>query len=134
MEEEFQIWPLDCYMQSQKLLFPRELSRRPCQIEIGFQTLRVHLPVGSLIDYLHLWDLLSNIELQPGREDRHILVWQLMAFIQQRRLTRVFSWGQALLGTIAGFGNLGLPQNANSSFGLWPKTNAGLQIGWPKEV
>jgi hypothetical protein len=30
------------------------------------------LPVGALVDYLHLWDLLSNVELQPGIEDKHI--------------------------------------------------------------
>jgi hypothetical protein len=30
------------------------------------------LTVGALIDYLHLWEVLSEFELQPGREDKHI--------------------------------------------------------------
>lgn len=30
------------------------------------------LPVGVLIDYLRLWDILANIQLQPGIEDKHI--------------------------------------------------------------
>jgi len=34
--------------------------------------IRGALNVQVLIEYLHLWDLLSNIELQPGEEDTHI--------------------------------------------------------------
>jgi hypothetical protein len=30
------------------------------------------LPVAVIIDYLQLWDLLANFQLQPGIEDRHI--------------------------------------------------------------
>jgi hypothetical protein len=30
------------------------------------------LTVGALIDYLHLWDALSDLVLQPDIEDRHI--------------------------------------------------------------
>jgi hypothetical protein len=30
------------------------------------------LPVAVLVDYLRLWDILTNIQLQPGIEDRHI--------------------------------------------------------------
>ncbi|WVZ62943.1 hypothetical protein U9M48_012631 [Paspalum notatum var. saurae] len=33
------------------------------------------LDVGVLTDYLHLWDLLSGLQLQPEVEDRHI--WKL---------------------------------------------------------
>jgi hypothetical protein len=78
------------------------------------------------------------LSYSPAGKIDIFLLRQLMAFIQQRRLTRVFSWGHVHLGTIAGtiagFGNLGLPQSANSSLGLCPKTNVGLQIDWPKEV
>jgi hypothetical protein len=30
------------------------------------------LPVGVLVDYLRLWDILADFQLQPGIEDRHI--------------------------------------------------------------
>jgi hypothetical protein len=30
------------------------------------------LSVGVLIEYLQLWDLLSEVELQPETEDKHI--------------------------------------------------------------
>lgn len=30
------------------------------------------LTVGALIDYLHLWEALSDISLQPNIEDKHI--------------------------------------------------------------
>lgn len=30
------------------------------------------LTVGVIIDYVHLWDVLSNFSLQPDVEDRHI--------------------------------------------------------------
>jgi hypothetical protein len=30
------------------------------------------LPVGVLVDYLQLWDILADFQLQPGIEDRHI--------------------------------------------------------------
>ena len=35
------------------------------------------LPVGVLIDYLRLWDILSNFQLQPEMEDKHI--WRFSA-------------------------------------------------------
>jgi hypothetical protein len=35
------------------------------------------LPVGVLIDYLRLWDILANLQLQPGTEDKHI--WRFIA-------------------------------------------------------
>jgi len=35
------------------------------------------LPVGVLIDYLRLWDILSNFHLQPEMEDKHI--WRFSA-------------------------------------------------------
>ena len=31
--------------------------------------------MGVIIEYLHLWNILSNIHLQPEVEDRHI--WKL---------------------------------------------------------
>jgi hypothetical protein len=30
------------------------------------------LPVGVLLDYLELWDILSSFQLRPEVEDRHI--------------------------------------------------------------
>jgi hypothetical protein len=35
------------------------------------------LPVGVIIDYLQLWDLLADFQLQPDIEDRHI--WRFSA-------------------------------------------------------
>jgi len=39
--------------------------------------IRVGVPVEALMEYLELWDKLSNIELQDGAQDRHI--WRLSA-------------------------------------------------------
>jgi hypothetical protein len=41
--------------------------------------------VGVLVDYLRLWDILVNFQLQPGVEDRHI--WRFSATGQYSAMT-----------------------------------------------
>jgi hypothetical protein len=52
------------------------------------------LPVGVLVDYLRLWDILTNIQLQHGIEDRHI--WRFSSNGQYSAKTAYegFSLGQ----------------------------------------
>jgi hypothetical protein len=49
------------------------------------------LPVGVIIDYIRLWNILANFQLQPGTEDRHIWRFQLAVNTQLRQLMRDFS-------------------------------------------
>jgi hypothetical protein len=39
--------------------------------------IRVELPVEALMEYLELWDIISNVELHEGSQDKHI--WRLSA-------------------------------------------------------
>jgi hypothetical protein len=45
--------------------------------EKWIEDIRVELPVQALIEYLELWDTISNVELHEGVQDRHF--WRLSA-------------------------------------------------------
>jgi hypothetical protein len=94
------------------------------------------LPVGVLVDYLQLWDILVNFRLQPGIEDRIDTsgTSQPLVNILLRRFMRVSSWGQLLLGLERKIENLGLLPSAPSLCGLLPIIAAGLQIAWHVQV
>jgi hypothetical protein len=103
--------------------------------------IRGGLTVGVLADYLKLWDCLSEIELHPLIEDRHIFSvapdgkYSAKAAYKQNVIVskRVLgSWDPAHLATIRGFGKLGLQQNVVSSSGWWLITGAGLLTDWQK--
>lgn len=49
------------------------------------------MTVGVLGDYLHLWDILSNFQMKPEVEDRHIWRSQPMGYIMLRQPMRDFS-------------------------------------------
>jgi hypothetical protein len=49
------------------------------------------MTVGVLWDYLHLWDILSNFQMKPEVEDRHIWRSQPMGYIMLRQPMRDFS-------------------------------------------
>jgi hypothetical protein len=33
--------------------------------------IRVELPIEALMEYLELWDIISNVELHEGSQDKH---------------------------------------------------------------
>ena len=87
------------------------------------------LPVGVLIDYLRLWDILANIQLQPGIEDKHI--WRFSSSGQYSAKTAYegFFLGSTIFSSWEKkYGRLGLLVNALSSCGLLPMNDAGLLI------
>lgn len=49
------------------------------------------LTVGALVDYLHLWNALSVLFLQPDIEDKHIFSMHLMANTLRKFLIVVYS-------------------------------------------
>jgi hypothetical protein len=55
-----------------------------------------------------------------------------MADTLQSQLILVFSLGLPPLGTIKGFGDLGLHQSAVFSFGWWHIIDVGQLIAWQK--
>ena len=93
------------------------------------------LTVGALIDYLHLWEALSDFELQPNREDKHIF-----SIASDGRYSAKAAYKSLFLGSssfehyIEGCGNLGPHQSVNFSFGWLPKTGVGWLTDWLREV
>jgi len=49
--------------------------------------------VQVLVEYLHLWELLSNVELQPEMEDIHI--WKFTTSGVRGGATRYAGWAVA---------------------------------------
>ena len=85
--------------------------------------------VGVMVDFLLLWDVLSDFSLQPGVEDRHI--WRFSSdgeSIRPRLHTRDFLWGLYLLSPVKEFGRPGRHPNAASLFGWWLTTVVGQRI------
>jgi hypothetical protein len=70
------------------------------------------LTVGAITDYLHLWEILSGYELQPGREDKHIF-----SIAPDVRYSAKSAWAQLCSGITKRCGNHGPHQNVAFSFG-----------------
>jgi hypothetical protein len=78
LDGPFTPWPM--YRRSCTCLFAiipkRRLKQRSVQDALTNHTwisgIQGTLTVGVIIDYLHLWDILSDFFLQPEVEDRHI--------------------------------------------------------------
>jgi hypothetical protein len=94
------------------------------------------LSVGVLIDYLHLWEMISTIEQNCSRwcafslelkTDIYSILLQMESTLQNL-LIMGCSWVQFLLGTTQGFGKLGLQQSVAFSFGLLFIIDAGQLI------
>jgi hypothetical protein len=66
------------------------------------------LTVGVIIEFLHLWEILSNFELQPEVNDTHF--WRLVANVQ-------YSWYPPGSSLLTRYGKPGAPPK--SHFFLW---------------
>jgi hypothetical protein len=86
--------------------------------------------VGVLTDYLHLWNSLSGIVLQPNTEDNIFFLLLLMVTILHAQLTMASLLVQFLLIIIKESGSYGLHPDANSFYGWWHMINVGLLTEW----
>jgi hypothetical protein len=90
------------------------------------------LTVGAIVDYLHFWNILAVFVLQPNTEDRHIFSLSANGRYSAKSAYMVFSLGLPPLGTIKGFGDLGLHRRAVFLFGWWHIIDVGQLIAWQK--
>jgi hypothetical protein len=65
------------------------------------------LSVGALVDYLHLWDLVSSVELQPDMEDKHIFSLASDGKYSAKVAYEGFFLGSSSFDTTKGCGILG---------------------------
>jgi hypothetical protein len=85
MEKDLQILFLNFLVQSQNGWSIPRLFRMPILRELS---------VGVLIDYLHIWDLLSDFELQPSIDDKH-----LFSLASNRKYSAKFAYKGFFLGS-----------------------------------
>uniref|UniRef100_A0A0A9D1I1 Uncharacterized protein n=1 Tax=Arundo donax TaxID=35708 RepID=A0A0A9D1I1_ARUDO len=78
------------------------------------------LTVGAIIDYLHLWDLLSDFTLQVDIEDKHI--WQFLDNTQPNRPMRAFFLEPYSLGLGRKYGRVGHLLNVSFSMVSCPQS------------
>jgi hypothetical protein len=81
-----------------------------------------------IIDYLQLWDLLANFQLQPGIEDRHISRFSASGQYSAKTAFEGFFLGATTFRYWEKIGRLGPQANALFSCGLLPTIAAGLRI------
>jgi hypothetical protein len=90
--------------------------------------------VGVLVDYLQLWNLLSEIVLQPTIEDRHVFsIASDGNYSAKVAYEGLFMGSVSISATIPGCGKPGPHLNADFLFGSLRITGAGQLTGWPKE-
>jgi hypothetical protein len=128
----------DLALRLYELIPKRVLNKRTVQDALSnrrwVSDIKGALTVVALIDYLHLWETLSDIVLQPNIEDKHIF-----SFASDGRYSAKVAYKSLFLGS-SSFGHyrrvwsLGTHQNVNSSFGWLPKTGVGRRTDWLREV
>jgi hypothetical protein len=72
------------------------------------------------VDYIQLWDLLSNVELRPDQDDKHIFSLASDGCYSAKAAYEGFFAGSTLFGILAptlGCGKHGLLRNAG--FFIW---------------
>jgi hypothetical protein len=92
------------------------------------------LSVGVLVDYLNLWELLSEIVLQPEVEDKHIFSIAADGKYSAKSAYEASLLDQRPSVTITWFGKPGHLQSVGFSFGWWLTRDAGLLIGLQREA
>ena len=87
------------------------------------------ISLEALWEYLDLWDILTEVELQEGNSDKHI--WRLSSsgvYTAKSAYDALFEGAIASL-PMSAFGNLGHPLSAVSLCGWLLTTVAGQQTG-----
>jgi len=75
------------------------------------------LSVDVIVEFLELWDIISEVELQPGVEDSHIWRFSLCGQYTAKSAYDRFFQGAIKLNHMRGFGKLGHQANAASFCG-----------------
>jgi hypothetical protein len=79
--------------------------------------IRGALTLQVLLEYLHLWELLSTVQLQPEVEDTHIWQFQLLVNIPQNQHMKHYLLGPPNLVLGKEFGRAG--PLGNAIFFMW---------------
>jgi hypothetical protein len=85
------------------------------------------LTMGALIDYLHLWDSLSGLSLQPNMEDRHIFTWASDGKYLAKSAYNGLFLGSSSFGHHKMIWRSWAPPNAGSLCAWWLRIDVGLQ-------
>jgi hypothetical protein len=85
------------------------------------------LLVGALVDYLHLWELLSEVVLQPEAEDKQIFSLARDGKYLTRSAYEGLSVGSTIFGHYLLMWRTWAPQSVVSSSGWLPTGDVGLQ-------
>jgi hypothetical protein len=75
------------------------------------------LIVGVLVDYMQLWELLEDFQLQPEVEDKHIFSIAANGAYSAKTTMRVSSLVRLPSPTMTRCGKLGLRLNVGFSYG-----------------
>jgi len=96
--------------------------------------IRGALSVQVLIEYIHLWELLSDVELQPEVEDLHIWKFTASGFYSTKSAYEALFIGATQFDPWREFGKAGLRGNVSSFCGLLPIIDAGQQTDLLKKA
>jgi hypothetical protein len=91
--------------------------------------IRGSLSVGVIVEFLTLWDALCSVELQPEKEDNHILSLANNGKYSAKATYESLFFDLLSLSLVREFGIRGILRNVNFSCGLWLIKDVGLLIG-----
>jgi hypothetical protein len=91
------------------------------------------LSVGAIVDYLQLWDLLSEVVLQPEVEDNHIFSLARDGKYSAKTTIEGFFAGSTVFGYYPLVWETWAPKSVVSSFGWLPTGDVGLWTDLPRE-
>jgi hypothetical protein len=87
-----------------------------------------------LVDYLNLWESLSDIELQPNIRDKHVFSLASDGKYTAKAAYKGLFLGSATFDHYKRIWRSWAPSKCHFSFGWWHTTDAGLLIVWPKRA
>jgi hypothetical protein len=90
--------------------------------------------VGTLVDYLHLWELISEMVLQPDIEDKLIFSVAADGNYSAKATYEDFFSGSTSFAHYHRVWKTWAPPNIVSSFSSLPIADTGLLTDWSKEV
>jgi hypothetical protein len=73
--------------------------------------------VGVMVEYLQFWEVLLNVELEPGHQDTHYWRFTTNKKYSAKVAYEGLFWGQLNLSIMNGSGRLGLQQSVGIFYG-----------------